>query len=64
MSYYHWLTRKQLWIVAGQNRTRLTFPNPNRNSGRKKAELERCHIAVEGERCQNLTSRPQSRGDT
>ena len=35
---------------------------PN-NTGRKKVESGRCHVAVEGERCHNLTGRPQPCGD-
>ena len=38
--------------------------NLSRDRGRKKAESGRRHIAAEGERCRNLTSKPQPRGDT
>ena len=31
---------------------------------RKKVELGRDHVAAKGERCQNLTSMPQTHGDT
>ena len=34
------------------------------NAWRKKAESEKHHVAAEGERSWNLTSRPQPHGDT
>ena len=34
------------------------------NAWRKKAESEKHHVAAEGERSWNLTSRPQPYGDT
>lgn len=40
--------------------------NSNRDIGEKKAELRGCHATTEGqrgERCSDLTGRPQPRGD-
>ena len=57
--YYHWLIKKLLWPVAGQNslgrKTKL-------NAVRKKAKLKKQHVAAEGDRHQNFTHRPQSHG--
>ena len=33
--------------------------NPGRDKGGKEVESERCHIAAEGERCQNIIGKPQ-----
>ena len=53
MFYYHWLIKKLLWSMAGQNRARQG----------KKVESERCRVAVEGEGCQNLSGKSQSHGN-
>ena len=38
--------------------------NPSRDRREKKAESGRYHVATEGEKCQNLTGKPQPCGDT
>ena len=38
--------------------------NPRRDRRGKKVESGRCHAAAEGERCQNLTGRPQPPDNT
>ena len=58
--YYQWLIKRLLWPTAGQNRVRH---ENYLNAGRKKVESG-SYVAAEGERHQDLTSRPQPHGDT
>lgn len=37
--------------------------NPGRDREGKKVESRICHVATEGERCQNITGKSQSRGN-
>ena len=64
MFYYHWLIKKLIWPIAGQNITKQGWERTKLKARRKKAESGRCHFAAKGERCQNITSKPQPCGDT
>ena len=59
MLYYSWLNCFSLW----QGRTELGRKT-KLNAERKKAESVRRHVATKGEKCCNLTSRPQPFGDS
>ena len=52
--YHHWLIKKLLWPMAGQNRAKWEIPKEIERVG----GVVQCHVTAEGERRWNLTSGP------